>query len=616
MDKNTIRVTFQPMNRWVDVPKGTPLPVALRLAGVPIESICGGKGLCRKCRVILEKGTCRTGIAEGGHELPEEERTKGYYLACQVIPTSNCEFTVPIESRIDSPRILISTTLKISDRSPIVAWYPVEVSPRGGVPESHRSIRLPGYSGRRPEMPESIHRRILDAEEPLVAAVSGAMDSPEILFIEPAEKTRRRYGLALDLGTTTVVGCLTDLATGEIVATGSTLNRQITYGEEVLTRIGYAKGPGGIATLQRAAVESVNTILLTILRDSNVAQDDIVCVTVGGNTVMNHLLCGIDPAYLDMANAGVSRFPVVRTARELSLSINPASPVYCLPNVSRFIGGDAIGDVIVSGVLRSEEMCLLIDMGTNGEIILGNQDWLASVSCASGPAFEGAGITAGMRAMRGAIDHVRISPPDGEATFTVIGNVLPRGICGSGIIDIAAEMVKAGILDFAGKLVPDHPRVRTGPEGAEYVFLTADATATGRDLVITQRDIDYLIDSKAAACGGIAVLLKKYKVSPSEVRHVYLAGAFGAYTDITNAVRFGIIPEFDHAEFHPIGNGSLSGAYAALMSGDCRREAERAAGMMVYIDLLVDTDFIEEYSAAIYIPGRPELFPSSAGRSR
>ncbi|HRY74674.1 MAG TPA: ASKHA domain-containing protein [Methanoregulaceae archaeon] len=615
MDKSLIRVTFQPMNRWVDVPKGTPLPVAIRLAGIPIESICGGKGLCRKCRVILVQGTCRTEIPEGSHVLPEEEREKGHYLACQVVVTGECEFTIPVESRIDSPKILISSSLKIKEISPVVARFPVEVTPPGDGPASHRSIRLKGYTGRRPEMSEEIHRQILTAREPLLATLLTADDPPKVLFTEPETVSRTRYGLALDLGTTTVVGCLTDLSTGEIVTTGSTLNRQITYGEEVLTRIGYAKTPGGLSVLQKSAAESINAVISAIRQEGKIGRDDIVCMTVGGNTVMNHLLCGIDPGYLEMANAEVSRSPIIQKASGLELGIHPDAPVYCLPNVSRFIGGDAIGDVIVSGILRSKETALIVDLGTNGEIILGNEDWLASVSCASGPAFEGAGITAGMRGMKGAIDHIAISPSDGDVTFSVIGDVPPRGICGSGIIDIASEMVNAGILDFAGKLVASHQKVRSGPEGSEYVFLDEGKTATGHDLVITQRDIDYLVDSKAAACGGIAVLLKKYKVSPAEIRHVYLAGAFGAYTDIKSAINFGIIPEFEHAEYHPMGNGSLSGAYAALMSRACREEADRAASMMVYIDLLVDTDFIEEYSAALYIPGKPYLFPSSAGRS-
>jgi len=614
MGKNTIRITFQPMNRWVDVPAETPLLEAVRIAGIQIESICGGKGLCRKCRVILLKGAYRTVITEGSRPLSPEETAEGGLLACQVVPTGDCEFIIPVESRIESPKILISASQAFRNNTPIVSRFFVEVSSWDGVPSSHRSVRLKGYSGRRPEIPDPVRERILTDPGPLLATLSEAGDPPVILSVGPGTGPRPIYGLAVDLGTTTVVGCLSDLSSGTIIETGSTLNRQITYGEEVLTRIGYAGKAGGLSTLQVSAAESINAIIGTMVRTRGIAQEDIMCVALGANTVMNHLLLGLDPGYLSLANAAVSRSPLIRSASDLSLSVNPDAPVYCLPNVSRFIGGDAIGDVIVSGMLHSEEVSLLIDMGTNGEIILGNEDWLASVSCASGPAFEGAGMTAGMRAMRGAIDHVRISP-DGEATVTVIGDVPPRGICGSGIIDAASEMARAGILDFAGKLVAGHSRVRVGQEGNEYLLLPASATATGRDLTITQRDVDYLMDSKAAACGGIAVLLRKYRIVPPDVRHVYLAGAFGAFTDIRSAETFGIIPEFSRAEFHPIGNGSLGGAYAALMSGSCRRDAERAAEMMVYIDLLIDTDFIEEYSAALYIPGRPELFPSATGRS-
>jgi uncharacterized 2Fe-2S/4Fe-4S cluster protein (DUF4445 family) len=258
---------------------------------------------------------------------------------------------------------------------------------------------------------------------------------------------------------------------------------------------------------------------------------------------------------------------------------------------------------------KSGELSLLIDLGTNGEIVCGCHDWLSSVSCASGPAFEGSGIQSGMRAMRGAIDHVRIDPATKDAMCTVIGNVLPRGICGSGIIDTAAEMVSAGVLDFSGKLLDRARNVRPGTEGLEFVLVPSEKTGIQRDIVITQHDIDYLMDSKAAVCGAIAVLLKKYRLTVSDIRHVYLAGAFGAFASVENAIRFGIIPGFPNAEFHPIGNGSVAGAYLVLVNRRARDDAREIAQKMVYIDLLVDIDFIEEYSAALYIPGRPELFP-------
>jgi uncharacterized 2Fe-2S/4Fe-4S cluster protein (DUF4445 family) len=255
-----------------------------------------------------------------------------------------------------------------------------------------------------------------------------------------------------------------------------------------------------------------------------------------------------------------------------------------------------------------QDLSLMIDLGTNGEILLGNQDWLASVSCASGPAFEGAGISAGMRASRGAIDHVAINPADCSITWTTIGGEAPRGICGSGIIDAAAMMASAGILDFTGRLNHEKAGVRHGSGGYEFVLVPKENTSTGKDICITSQDMEYLMDSKAAACGAIGVLLKKYRLSVRDIRHVYLAGAFGAYANLTSIVRFGIIPDFINAEFHAIGNGSLSGATFALVSQESRKKMVRVAERMVYIDLLIDADFIEEYSAALYIPGKKEFF--------
>lgn len=608
MGQGTVRVIFQPMNRVIVVPKGTMLLAALRDAGIQIESICGGKGLCRKCRVILNSGSCESLEKPESSRITPEERALGYHYACQVRLTGDAEFTIPVESRIDAPKILLSSRLDIGEILPAVVRYRVETAGAAGMPAAKRSIRLAGYTGVRPQVAGDVYETLISSSAPLVATVSLTGDEPVITRVDAEGEALRLYGVAIDLGTTTVVGCLVNLATGEILETGSTLNRQITYGEELITRIGYAGTKGGLAVLQKSAAAAVNEVIVRLAGAAGIHTSDIADITVGGNTVMNHLLCGIDPAYLEIANADVSRTPLVRRAGEIGLEAGPDAHVYCLPNVSRFVGGDAIGDVISSGMHASADLSLVIDMGTNGEIVLGNSEWLSSVSCASGPAFEGGGLMSGMRAMRGAIEHLRIDPATFEVAFDVIGNVPPRGICGSGVIDAAAEMFEAGILDFAGKLKEGHPHVRRSAEGAEYVLVPAHRTGIGRDIVITQRDIDYLMDSKAATCGGIAVLLKKYKIQPSDIRHVYLAGAFGTYADLQNIVRFGIIPDFLNATMHSIGNGSLSGAYATLVSRKYRKAAEEAAAKMVYVDLLVDTGFIEEYSAGLYIPGRPELF--------
>jgi uncharacterized 2Fe-2S/4Fe-4S cluster protein (DUF4445 family) len=360
-------------------------------------------------------------------------------------------------------------------------------------------------------------------------------------------------------------------------------------------------------------VESINDILDKLISNAGIKNEEITSICVGGNTVMNHLLMekNVDYLWYVDANDKVPRIPIIKKAKELGLHANPEAYVYCLPSVSRFLGGDAVGDVVASGMYNSDETSLLVDMGTNGEIILGNKNWLVSCSIASGPAFEGGGVKFGMRAMRGGIEHVKIDPKTFKAEYTVIGDTIPMGICGSGVIDVAAEMFSVGILDFAGKIVKGRtPLVRSGRDGLEYVVVPAEKTAIGRDIVITQSDMNYIMDSKGAACGGILVLMRKFKMSIYDVKNFYLAGAFGAYTDLRSATKLGIFPEFPNAKIRPIGNGSVSGAYATLLSTEKRKEANAVAQNMLYIDLLADVMFAETYSESIYIPGPKELFPS------
>jgi uncharacterized 2Fe-2S/4Fe-4S cluster protein (DUF4445 family) len=602
------RVIVHPLNKVVPVESGSTLLDALREADIQVESICGGKGECGKCRVIISRGEYSVLAVKAEKHLTPEERRLGYHLACKVIPSGDMEITIPVESRIEHPQILLSAGMTIKQISPATGKYVVRVSD-SALPFIHPSIRLEGYTGQRPRLSEEMYRMIASSTAPVTATVTCTNGFPELIRVEPGVATGSQYGIALDLGTTTVAGLLVDLTTGKILARESALNRQITYGEEVVTRIAFTDRPGGLAALRTAAVESINTVVRRLISVAGIKGEDVSDACLGGNTVMNHLFAGKDSRYLDMADAVVPRRPIILTAREAGITIYPEAYIYCLPNVSRFLGGDAVGDVVASRMHTEQDISLLIDLGTNGEIIIGNCNWLASVSCASGPAFEGAGITHGMRAMRGAIEHVTIDPATGEAAFTVIENTHPRGICGSGIIDAAAAMFSAGILDFSGSIVEGKPFVRKGTAGPEYLLVPKELTAVGRDIVITQQDIDYFMDSKAALCGAIGVLLKKYRVTVNDIRQLYLAGAFGAFTDISNATKFGILPVFPNAAVHSIGNGSLSGAYAALVSLPVRQEAERIAATMVYIDLLIDPDFIEEYSAALYIPGKRELFP-------
>ena len=607
-----VKVIFNPMDKMVEVEQGTILLDAIREAGINIRTICGGDGDCGTCKVILNKGEVSHVSTKYKDWLSPQEMSEGYYLACQIRILSDGEFTIPVESRIANPKILLSTEITIDRLDPESKKYLVTLLPAQS--SEHRPIRLDDYSGPSPKVSDDIYNKLLLMKEPITATLSMGNTPPEIIDVEAGDRTSSNYGIAIDVGTTTIVVLLIDLANGKILGKASALNKQITYGETLITRIAFSrKVENGLRKLQQAVVQTINDLVNRLTSSAGIKNEEITSVSAGGNTVMNHLLAGVDVDYLWFvdANDKVPRSPVIKKAKELGLHTNPEAHVYCLPNVSRFLGGDAIGDVVASGMYDSDEISLFVDMGTNGEIIFGNKDWLVSCSVASGPAFEGAGVRFGMRAMRGAIEHVKINPESLEAEYTVIGNKRPRGICGSGIIDAAAEMFHVGVLDFRGKIVAGRtPLVREGRDGLEYVIAPAEKTAIGRDIVITQRDMDYFMDSKGATLGGIMVLMKKFNFSIYDVKNFYLAGAFGAYTDLRNATKLGIFPEFPNAKIHPIGNGSLSGAYTTLLSMKKRDHANTIAQNMLYIDLLADIMFAETYSESIYIPGPKELFPS------
>jgi uncharacterized 2Fe-2S/4Fe-4S cluster protein (DUF4445 family) len=607
-----VKIVFNPMDRVVEVERGTILLDAIREAGINISSICGGEGECGTCKVILDKGEVSDVSAKYTKWLHPQEISEGYHLACQTRVLSDCEFTIPVESRITGPKILISAEMTIDRFDAESKKYLVELLPAQG--DGHRPIKLHGYSGPSPKVSSEIYKKLLLTREPITATLSRMVTPPEIIHAESGDRTSSNYGLAIDIGTTTIVALLVDLTSGRILGKASELNKQITYGETLITRIAFSrKAENGLLKLQQAVVQTINDLADRLVSSAGIKNEEITSISAGGNTVMNHLLARVDVDYLWYvdANDKVLRSPVIKKARELGLHTNPEAYVYFLPNVSRFLGGDAIGDVVASGMYDSDEISLLVDMGTNGEIIFGNKDWLVSCSVASGPAFEGAGIRFGMRAMSGVIEHVKINSESLETEYTVIGNKRPRGICGSGVIDAAAEMFHVGVLDFRGKIVTGRtPLVRKGRDGLEYVIVPAEKTAIGRDIVITQRDMDYLMDSKGASLGGIMVLMKKFNFSIYDVKNFYLAGAFGAYTDLKSATKLGIFPEFPNAKIRPIGNGSLSGAYAALLSRKKRDDANAIAQNVLYVDLLADVMFAETYSESIYIPGPKELFPS------
>ncbi|TRO47651.1 DUF4445 domain-containing protein, partial [Candidatus Bathyarchaeota archaeon] len=361
-----VTVLFNPINRQVEAQRGDNLLEIMRGAGIRVESLCGGKGMCGKCKVILESGDILKVSKTPDKFLSHGELEQGYHLACMVRVQGDCTFTIPTESRIDSPKILLSAEVDLGELDPSVRKYLLETSPFVDSPLllSHRRITLKGYIGLQPRADDDVYSKIqmLAEREPLTATVTWTNEFPEIIDVGPGDSTQSNYGLAVDIGTTTIVGFLVDLNTGEILGRASEMNRQITYGEELVTRISFARRTEGLNLLQSSVVAAINDVISELTSEADVNPDDISDICAGGNTVMNHMFTGLDPAYLELANVEVSREPIIRKAKDLGLHTNPEAYAYCVPNVSRFLGGDAVGDVLVSRMHRSDEISLMVDL--------------------------------------------------------------------------------------------------------------------------------------------------------------------------------------------------------------------------------------------------------------
>ncbi len=585
-----LNVTFLPSGKRAKGEKGKSILEIAQNAGEGIRSLCGGKGGCGKCKVVVKKGDYEINPEPHEKFLSEKEMEDGVVLACQTFLLSDAEIFIPPESRLEKQQILNEFIVSEKDLSPIVrkefygdAFLPEIISEKG-----YRLACMP------------------EIEEGDITLV---LRDNEIISVEEGDTRSEFFGLAIDIGTTTIVAALIDLNTGNVVNISSDYNGQIIYGEEVLSRVEFVfSRKDGMEILQKAVVESINK-LINKLMEGYSSPDRIYDVVAAGNTLMTHFFLKKDINYLfKSSKVMIEKKGFTEVAKNMGLNVNENALVFTLPPVGRYVGGDIVGDILASRIVDSPYLSLMVDLGTNGEIVLGSEGWAISTSVASGPAFEGYEIKHGSRAVEGAIDHVEIV--NGEVKYTVIGNKKPRSICGSGLIDLLAELFKNGIVDFQGNLDRKHERVRKGERELEFIVAFADETETGDDIVFTQTDIDTLIKSKAAVCAGISVLIKKAGITPADVERFYIAGAFGYYINFENAITIGLFPELPNAEVNQIGNGSLAGAYLSLTSKKKRDLAETMAKLMTYFDLSTDADFMEEYNAAIALPGKYELFPT------
>jgi uncharacterized 2Fe-2S/4Fe-4S cluster protein (DUF4445 family) len=448
-----------------------------------------------------------------------------------------------------------------------------------------------------------------------------AYDKLEIISIEPGVSKKPCYGLAVDIGTTTVAINLLDTAKGKIIDRVGTYNKQAVYGSDVISRIIYTdENPRGLELLQKAVIESINELIDELLIKNDLQGDNISAVVCAGNTVMCHLFMKIPATFLRLEPyiPATTKFPVLK-AKDLNLNINEEALIITLPSIASYVGGDITSGVLATMLSKSEKITLFIDIGTNGELVLGNNEWLVTCSCSAGPAFEGSGISCGMRAMDGAIDLIEIDRLSLEVKCRTIGEIKPLGICGSGLIYSLSEMKSAGIIDRAGKILENlsSSRIRLGSEGMEYVLAYESENGCSQDIVITQSDIKNLLRAKAAIFAGIRTMLQQVQLDVSDIERVYIAGGFGSFINIKDAINIGLLPDLPLERYEYVGNSSVQGAMIVLLCKEAIKEAEELAGTMVYLELSVGNLFMEEFVSATFIPHTDlGLFPTLEANGR
>lgn len=504
---------------------------------------------------------------------------------------------------------------------PFVRKYRLELSPPSDndhIADLERVLRgLEGHGLFNVQAPLSIIAGISDilrASGFKVSVTVGFGPTPTILRVEPAASASRNLGLAIDLGSTNIVGMIIDLDTGEGLGEQSEVNPQVAHGEDILSRTHFCIGNGHLQRLHAQASGCISSIAAKLTEKSGLTPADISCVSVAGNTTMAHLFLGLDPyhicrtPYVPVAN----RFPVIR-ARDLGLGVNPEALVYVLPNVGSYVGGDALAGVLVCGMHERDEYSLMVDVGTNAEIVVGNREFLLVGAGSAGPGLEGGVVLHGMRAMPGAIERIIIDPATLEPTYTVIDGIKPSGMCGFALIDLMSELFTTGIIDGKGRFVQPHKtwRVREHEGRHCYVVATESESATGNDIVFTEPDIENLMMSKAAMYTMLNIVTSSVGIGFGDLADFYIAGAFGSYIAADKAVTIGMVPDIELSRYKLLGNSSLRGAAQTLLSRSKMDEVERIARLMTYMEMNVSNEFMNEYMAAMFLPHTDSsLFPS------
>ena len=625
----THKIRFLPHNKQIEVEDKDAVIRAALEAGVHVNASCGGEGVCGKCRVLIEEGIVEGGISE---KLSEEDREKGYRLACQAAAKSDLAVRIPVESTIDAgvlklqaaPRrtahIRVMNFDELKEKGLFVA--PVEKkylqlpepTAQDNLPDITRLISYLNlkHDEHRLEVDLSVIRKLPDVIREDDFRVTATLVRPvrdvgktRLINVQSGDTTDQNYAIAMDIGTTTIYGQVIDLTTGNVLAEHGEFNGQISYGEDVISRIVFAGKPGGLEKLNEVVINTINKILEKIVKKSGVNSENISTITLAGNTTMTQLLVSVDPRYIRLSPyvpAATLYPPIKATDLGMDLGLHVTALIY--PAVSSYVGGDIVAGVMGSGIYLSNELTLYMDVGTNAEIVIGNKDWLACAACSAGPAFEGGGLKFGMRASKGAIEDFSIDPFTLEPMIITIGNVRPKGICGSGLIIMVATLFEMGIINNLGKFDRDlgTPRIRENDGVFEYVLAWKDETQIDRDVTLTEIDIENLIRAKGAIYSGCMTLLKEVGMSIQDIEHIILAGGFGSYVDLEKAMSIGLLPEIDPDKVTFIGNGSLMGARMSSLTNRIRKDVAEVTKKMTNFELSDTPSYMDNYMAALFLP--------------
>ncbi|GAB6097688.1 corrinoid activation/regeneration protein AcsV [Desulfatiferula olefinivorans] len=636
------KIVFLPYNKEIEIEAGDTILRAAMNAGVHINASCGGEGVCGKCRIILEKGSIP---AEPSAMLTREDIDKGYRLACVSHVGDDLVVRIPSESLVEKNTLNIAPSprktahIKTMDFNqlreeglflPPVEKIYVELPPPSAADNASDVTRLVthlklNHNESKLQLTLPVIRKISDVIRMQDFKATVTLERPiregnksRIINIQPGDTTGRNYAVALDIGTTTIYAQLVNLIDGEAVVQYGEFNGQISYGEDVISRIVYAEKEGGLERLRQVVVGTINTVIDKLKKRSGVDPEDISSITIAGNTTMTQLFLGVNPKYIRRAPyvPASTLYPPLNAAG-LGLHLEPHVMALVYPQVSSYVGGDIVAGVMGSGMYRSEKLTLYIDIGTNAEIVIGNKDWLACTACSAGPAFEGGGIKLGMRASKGAIEDFSLDPVTFEPMIVTVGNVRAKGICGSGLITMVALLYEYGVIDSRGKFNRDldTPRIRKTDDIWEYVVVWADQTQIGRDVVLTEPDIDNLIRAKGAVYSGCQTLLEEVGLTIGDIEQIILAGGFGSYIDLEKAMTIGFLPEIDPSKVTFIGNGSLMGARMSSLTNRLRRDVGDVTKAMTNFELSETPSYMDHYIAALFLPHTDlNLFPRLKSR--